>query len=37
MNKDIMFLSNTLVYKNGLISANDTVSESKLSLDFSQM
>ena len=37
MNKDIMCLSNTLIYKNTLISANEEVNESKLSLDFSQL
>ncbi len=37
MNKDIMYLSNTLIYKNALISGNEQVNESKLTLDFSQM
>lgn len=34
MNKDIMFLSNTLIYKNCLIVANDEIANSKLNLNF---
>ena len=37
MNKDIMCLSNTLIYKNALISANEAVNEGKLDIDCSKM
>jgi superfamily I DNA and/or RNA helicase len=37
MNNDIMYLSNTLIYNNSLISANSEVAESKLILDLEKM